>query len=306
MWLITLTRPFLFDLAFFLSHFTPSNGQHSPSFATHSKEADLFPIRPNTTSACTRYHHLRHESIPLLADKYNVSARDILEWNGARLGLEEGYRVCVGVEQPEPGPACESKPLMMDARRDALGGLAERNAGLIKWALRWDDYVASLAALVIAFVLWRMPASRPRSWFMNTYWQLRERLESQGGGEATLEDVAGMAGCAKSSRSIETKEPAASPEVPQDPRPVETTNGSRKENEERNCKRSLTTVPIEKTSKRVDAEEAPPKDSIVKLESEASNSDIEVINTPEVGDAEDIESAWDELAEAFWQYSRYE
>lgn len=44
----------------------------------------------------------------------------------------------------------------------------------------------------------------------------------------------------------------------------------------------------------------------MKSEPKDNDGDIEVINTPEDGDAEDIESAWDELAEAFWQYSRYE
>lgn len=99
--LTTVTSPFPLEWTHILARFALSSGQHSSISTTHLQEAKLFAIWPNTTSACTRYHHLRDESISSLADKYNVTTREILEWNRAGLGLQEGWRVCVGVEQPE-------------------------------------------------------------------------------------------------------------------------------------------------------------------------------------------------------------
>lgn len=108
------------------------------------------------------------------------------------------------------------------------------------------------------------------------------------------------------SRARPTKATPKPTATPQGPKPVEKKTTSSKRNRRRDSKSEAFTPSIAETSKALGTKDASPKDDIVKLEPKDSDDDVEVINTPEVSEREDTESAWDELAEAIWQFSRDE
>ena len=128
----------------------------------------------------------------------------------------------------------------------------------------------------------------------------------QGYGDAISKHVARIAGRVKSCSAVEIEESAASPVTPQGPKPVEKKNESSKGKRRRDSKSEAFTPSIAKTSKALATKDASPKDSLVKSEPTDNDDVVEVIDTPEVSERDDIESAWDELAEALWQFSRDE